>query len=182
LQAKLDEERENLCLLQQTLEQERTTRAHGGGARERARDVNHRIIKDRAGEPLVFNRASQNVVAATMLLRNMPEPSTSEARRARDEIRGLLKTATMQQAESSALRRRGLASSSLQSPPNRRKRPRFIPSPHHERTRWPLSVNVSSTIASPEMLVMASMNAASEEAMTAHLEATTCTRAGAMIA
>jgi hypothetical protein len=36
-----------------------------------------------------------------MLLRNMPEPSTPEARRARDEIRGLLKPAAMQQAESS---------------------------------------------------------------------------------
>jgi hypothetical protein len=55
-------------------------------------------------DPLVFGRASQNVVAAAMLLRNMPEPSNLEARRARDEIRGLLKTATMQQAESSASR------------------------------------------------------------------------------
>jgi hypothetical protein len=33
LQAKLDEERENLCLLQQTLERERTTRVRVGGAR-----------------------------------------------------------------------------------------------------------------------------------------------------
>jgi hypothetical protein len=32
LQDRLDEEQENLCQLQQTLEQERTTRAHGGGA------------------------------------------------------------------------------------------------------------------------------------------------------
>jgi hypothetical protein len=86
LQDRLDEERENLRLLQQTLEQERTARAHGGGARERARDINHRIVEDRAGEPLVFGRASQNVVTAAMLLRNMPEPSNPKARRARDEI------------------------------------------------------------------------------------------------
>jgi hypothetical protein len=85
-------------------------RIHGGGARERARDVNRRIIEDRVGEPPVFNRASQNIVAAAMLLLNMPELSTPEARRARDEIRGLLETAAMQQAESSASRRRGLAS------------------------------------------------------------------------
>jgi hypothetical protein len=39
LQDRLDEEQENLRLLQQTLEQERVARAHGGGARERARDV-----------------------------------------------------------------------------------------------------------------------------------------------
>jgi tyrosyl-tRNA synthetase len=86
LQDRLDEERENLRLLQQTLEQEHTARAHGGGARERAHNVNRRIIKDRAVEPSVFSRASQNVVAAAMLLRNMPEPSNPEARRARDEI------------------------------------------------------------------------------------------------
>jgi hypothetical protein len=80
LQAKLDKERERLRLLQQTLEWEHVVRARGGGARERARDVNHRIIEDKAGKPPVFNRASQNVVAATMLLYNMPEPSTPEAR------------------------------------------------------------------------------------------------------
>jgi hypothetical protein len=45
-----------------------------------------------------------------MLLRNMPEPSTPEAYRAHDEIRGLLEAAAMQQAESSASRRRGFAS------------------------------------------------------------------------
>jgi tyrosyl-tRNA synthetase len=82
LQDRLDEERENLCLLQQTLEHERAARAHGGGARERARDVNRRIVENWAVEPSVFSRASQNVVAAAMLLRNMPEPSNPEARRA----------------------------------------------------------------------------------------------------
>jgi hypothetical protein len=72
--------------LQQTLEQEHAERAHGRGARERARDVNHRIIEDRAVEPPVFGRASQNVVTVAMLLCNMPEPSNPEARRAYDEI------------------------------------------------------------------------------------------------
>jgi hypothetical protein len=73
-------------LLQQTLERERAAPIHGGGARERARDVNYRIVGDWVGEPLVFNCASQNIVAAAMLLRNMPEPSTPKAWRARDEI------------------------------------------------------------------------------------------------
>jgi tyrosyl-tRNA synthetase len=95
LQDRLDKERENLCLLQQTLEHEHATRAHGGGAQERARDVNRRIVEDQAGEAPVFGRASQNLIAVAMLLRNMPEPSNPEARRARDEIRGLLKTAAM---------------------------------------------------------------------------------------
>jgi hypothetical protein len=39
-----------------------------------------------------------------MLLRNMPEPSNPDARRAQDEIRGLLETAAMKQAESFASR------------------------------------------------------------------------------
>jgi tyrosyl-tRNA synthetase len=86
LQDRLDEERENLRLLQQTLEHEHAARAHGRGAQERARDVNRRIVEDRAVEPPVFDRASQNIVAATMLLRNMSEPSNLETRRSRDEI------------------------------------------------------------------------------------------------
>jgi tyrosyl-tRNA synthetase len=86
LQDMLGEEREYLRLLQQTLEHERVARAHGGGARERARDVNRRIVEDRAVEPPVFGRASQNIVTAAMLLRNMPEPSNPEAHRAHDEI------------------------------------------------------------------------------------------------
>jgi hypothetical protein len=45
--------------------------------------------------PLVFGRASQNIVTTAMLLRNMPEPSNPDARRARDEIRELLETAAM---------------------------------------------------------------------------------------
>jgi hypothetical protein len=110
LQDRLDEERENLRLLQQTLEHERVARAHVGGAQERACDVNRRIIEDRAGEPSVFGRASQNVVAAAMLLCNMPELLNPEARRARDEIQGLLEATAMLQAESSASRRHGLAS------------------------------------------------------------------------
>jgi hypothetical protein len=54
LQDRLDEERENLRLLQQTLEHERVARAHGGGAQERARSVNRRIVEDRTGEPPAF--------------------------------------------------------------------------------------------------------------------------------
>jgi hypothetical protein len=129
LQAMLNEGRENLCLLQQTLEQERTARARGGGARERAHDINHRIIEDRAGEPLVFNRASQNVVATAMLLRNMPDPSTPKAHRAHNEIRGLLEAAAMQQAESSASRHRGFALEQPAEPSRQEKEASVHPEP-----------------------------------------------------
>jgi hypothetical protein len=41
-----------------------------------------------------------------MLLRGFPEPATSKERRVRQQLKALLKTAVMQQAESSALRQR----------------------------------------------------------------------------
>jgi hypothetical protein len=99
-----------LRLLQRILEQERTACAHGIGARETAHDINRRIVKDQAIDPPIFGRASQNMVATAMLLRNMPEPSNPDARRAQDEIRGLLETTAMQQAKSSASRQHGPAS------------------------------------------------------------------------
>ena len=50
-----------------------------------------------------------------MLLRNMPEPS-SQARRIRDEVQTLLQMAAIQQAESSASRRRGAATEKREGP------------------------------------------------------------------
>jgi hypothetical protein len=72
----------------------------------RAHDVQRRINEDEGGEqPLVFNRASQNIVAAEILLRTMPEPSTLEGRWVHDELRGLLECVAVQQAKSSASQR-----------------------------------------------------------------------------
>jgi hypothetical protein len=104
MQAKLDEEMGRLMQLRQNLEQEWAGRALAGGARHRARDVQRRIIDDaRAGLP-------QNLAAATMLLRTMPEPSTTEGRRIQGELKDLLENAVVRQAESSASRRRGCPS------------------------------------------------------------------------
>ena len=55
-------------------------------------------------------------MAATMLLRNMPEPSNSQARRIRDEVQTLLQVAAVQQAESLASRRRGAATEKRDEP------------------------------------------------------------------
>jgi hypothetical protein len=108
IQAKLDEEMERLMQLRQNLEQEWAGRALDGGARHRARDVQHRIIDDaRAGLPPTFNGASQNLAAAAMLIRTMPEPSTTEGRRVQGELKDLLENAAVQQAKSSASRRWG---------------------------------------------------------------------------
>jgi hypothetical protein len=88
MQAKLDEEEGQLVQLQQNIEQEWAGRALAGGARHRARDVQCRIIDDaRAGLPSTFSGAGQNLAAAAMLLRTMPEPSTTEGRRIQGELK-----------------------------------------------------------------------------------------------
>ena len=84
---KVEQDRLLLQQLRDTLEREQRGRGDGGAARRRARDVNHRINNNEGGEqPPIFNRASQNITAAAMLLRMMPEPSTSEGRRVHGEL------------------------------------------------------------------------------------------------
>jgi hypothetical protein len=97
--------------LRQNLEQEWAGRALAGGAHYWARDVQRRIIDDaRARLPLAFNGAGQNLAAAAMLLRTMPEPATIEGRRIQGELKDLLENVAARRAESSASRRRGCPS------------------------------------------------------------------------
>jgi hypothetical protein len=66
-------------------------------AQHRARDVYHRICDDDDGDhPPLFTRVSHNVATAVILLRTMPKPSTPEERQAHEELRALLKCATIQ--------------------------------------------------------------------------------------
>jgi hypothetical protein len=109
--AKLDEEAGRVVQLRQDIEQEWAGRALGRGARHRARDVQRRIVDDaRAGLPPTFSGVGQNLAAAAMLLRTMPEPSTTEARRIQGELKDLLEDAAVRRAESSASRRQGCPS------------------------------------------------------------------------
>jgi hypothetical protein len=109
--AKLDEEAGRLVLLRQNIEQEWAGRALAGGPHHRPQDVQRCIVDDdRAGLPPAFSGAGQNLAAAVMLLRTMPEPSTTEGRRIQGELKGLLEDAAVRQAESSASRRRGCPS------------------------------------------------------------------------
>ena len=91
LEAKLDEDHKRLVLIEQILEQDQPY-PPGGSVRRRAREVYRQIIGDGEPEQPVnrFPRAGQNVMAGTMLLRNMPKPSNSQARRIRDEVQTLL--------------------------------------------------------------------------------------------
>jgi hypothetical protein len=79
VQAKLDEEAGRLVQLRQNIEQEWAGQALARGAHHQARDVQRHIVDNaRAGLPPAFSGAGQNLAAAAMLLRTMPEPSTTE--------------------------------------------------------------------------------------------------------
>jgi hypothetical protein len=111
MQARLDEEAGQLVQLRQNIEQEWAGRALAGGARHRAQDVQRCIVDDaRAELPPAFSGVGQNLAAAVMLLRAMPEPSTTEGRRIQGELKGLLEDAAVRRAESSASRRQGCPS------------------------------------------------------------------------
>jgi hypothetical protein len=111
MQAKPDEEAGRLVQLRQNIEQEWAGRALAGGARHQARDAQHHIVDNaRAELPLASSGVGQNLDAAAMLLRAMPEPSTTEGRRIQGELKGLLENAADRRAKSSASRRQGCPS------------------------------------------------------------------------
>jgi hypothetical protein len=60
--------------------------------------------------PPASSGVGQNLAAAAMLLRAMPEPSTTEGRRIQGELKNLLEGAAVRRAESSASRRQGYPS------------------------------------------------------------------------
>jgi hypothetical protein len=76
--------------LRQNIEQEWAGRALAGGARHQARDAQRHIVGNaKAGLPPAFSGVGQNLAAAAMLLRAMPEPSTTEGRRIQGKLKGL---------------------------------------------------------------------------------------------
>jgi hypothetical protein len=96
MQAKLDEEAGQLVQLRQNIEQEWAGRALAGEASHQARDVQRRIADDvRARLPPASTGVGQNLAAAAILLRAMPEPSTTEGRRIQGELKNLLEDATV---------------------------------------------------------------------------------------
>jgi hypothetical protein len=108
MQAKLDEEAGQLVQLRQNIGQEWVGRALAGEARHLAQDVQHRIADDaRERLPPASSGVGQNLAAAAILLRAMPEPSTTEGRHIQGELKNLLEDAAVRRAESSASRRQG---------------------------------------------------------------------------
>jgi hypothetical protein len=108
MQAKLDKEAGQLVQLRQNIRQEWAGRAPAGEARHLPQDVQHRITDNaRARLPPASSGVGQNLAAAAILLRAMPEPSTTEGRCIQGELKNLLEDAAVRRAESSASRRQG---------------------------------------------------------------------------
>jgi hypothetical protein len=94
--------------LQQNIKQEWAGRALAEEARHKARDVQRRIANDaRARLPPASSGVGQNLAASAILLRAMPEPSTTEGRCIQGELKNLLEDAAVRWAESSASRSQG---------------------------------------------------------------------------
>jgi hypothetical protein len=108
MQARLDEEAGQLVQLRQNIGQEWAGQAQAGEARHLSQDVRHRVADDaRARLPPASSWVGQNLAAAAILLRAMPEPSTTEGQRIQGELKNLLEDAAVRRAESSASRRQG---------------------------------------------------------------------------
>jgi hypothetical protein len=106
VQARLDEEAGQLVQLRQNIGQEWARRAPAEETRHLAQDVQHRIADDaRARLPPASSGVSQNLAAAAILLRAMPEPSTTKGQRIQGELKNLLEDAAVRRAERSASRR-----------------------------------------------------------------------------
>jgi hypothetical protein len=148
MQAKLNEEAGRLVQLQQNVEHEWAGRALAGEARHQARDDQRCIVDDaRARLPPASSRVGRNLAAVAMLLRVMPEPSTTEGRRIQGELKNLLKDAAVRQAESSTSRRQGYPRSIAQRLPDSCGRPRSAPGARGTGRLQPQIASATSTTA-----------------------------------
>jgi hypothetical protein len=111
MQARLDEEAGTLDPFRRNIGQEWANQAPAGEARHLPQGIQHRIADDVRARPRpTSSGVSQNLAAAAILLRAMPEPSTTEGRRIQGELKNLLEDAAVRRAENSASRRQGYPS------------------------------------------------------------------------
>jgi hypothetical protein len=130
-QARLDEGAGALESIRRDVGQEWAGQPLAAEMRHLPQGFQHRVADDvRMRPPPASSGVGQNLAAAAMLLRAMPEPSTTEGRRIQGELKNLLEGAAVRRAESSASRRQG------------------YPSEHHAATSrfmWEASVHTGRT-------------------------------------
>jgi hypothetical protein len=103
MQARLDEGAGTLEPIRRDIGQEWAGRPPAGEVRHLPQGIQHRIADDvRVRLPPTSSGVGQNLAAAAILLRAMPEPSTTEGRRIQGELKNLLEDAAVRRAESSA--------------------------------------------------------------------------------
>jgi hypothetical protein len=108
MQARLDEGAGTLEPIRRDIGQEWAGQPPVGEVRRLPQGFQHRIADDvRIRPPPTSSGVGQNLAAAAILLRAMPEPSTTEGRRIQGELKNLLEDAAVRRAESSASRRQG---------------------------------------------------------------------------
>jgi hypothetical protein len=96
MQARLDEGAGTLEQFRRNTRQEWADQALAGEARHLPQGIQHRIANDvRARPPPASSGVGQNLAAAAILLRAMPEPSTTEGRRIQGELKNLLEDAVV---------------------------------------------------------------------------------------
>jgi hypothetical protein len=111
VQARLDEGAGALEPIRRDVGQEWAGQPPAGEIRHLPQAFQHRIADDvRVRPPPASSGVGQNLAAAAMLLRAMPEPSTTEGRRIHGELKNLLEGAAVRRAESSTSRRQGYPS------------------------------------------------------------------------
>jgi hypothetical protein len=111
VQARLDEGAGALEPVRRDIGQEWAGQPPAGEVRHLPQGIQHRIAEDvRVRLPPASSGVGQNLAAAAVLLRAMPEPSTTEGRRIQGELKNLLEGAAVRRVESSASRRQGYPS------------------------------------------------------------------------
>jgi hypothetical protein len=148
MQTKLDEEAGQLVQLRQNIEQEWAGRALTGEARHQARDDQRCIVDDaRARLPPASSGVDQNLAAAAILLRAMPEPSTTEGQRIQGELKNLLEDARSDGPRALPPEGKGTPRSIAQQLPDSCGRPRFTPGARGTRHLQPRVSSATSTTA-----------------------------------
>jgi hypothetical protein len=146
MQAILDEGAGTLEPLRRNIRQEWVDQAPAGEARHLPQGVQLRIADDvRATPPPASSGVSQNLAAAAILLRAMPEPSTTEGRRIRGELKNLLEDAAVRRAESSASRRQGYPRGTAPRFPDSCGKPRSTPGARATQRLQPRDASATST-------------------------------------
>jgi hypothetical protein len=145
-QARLDEGAGTLEQFRRNTRQEWADRAPPGEARHLPQGIQLRIVDDvRARPPPASSGVGQNLAAAAILLRAMPEPSTTEGQRIEGELKNLLEDAAVRQAESSAYRRQGYPSEHHTATSRFMREARSTPGTHATQRLRPWVASATST-------------------------------------